>query len=69
MSEKEERKLGKLLNYSKELTEVYAIKEELINWYELSDETNCYRRLIQWLARAKALNIPELTEALKPFEN
>ncbi|MDE5977357.1 MAG: transposase [Turicibacter sp.] len=69
MSEKEERKLGKLLNYSKELTEVYAIKEALINWYELSDETNCYRRLIQWLARAKALNIPELTEALKPFEN
>ena len=22
-----------------------------------------------WIARAKALNIPELTEALKPFEN
>ena len=69
LSEKEERKLGKLLNYSKELTEVYAIKESLINWYELSDETNSYRRLIQWIARAKALNIPELTEALKPFEN
>lgn len=48
---------------------MYAIKEALINWYELSDETNSYRRLIQWLARAKALNIPELTEALKPFEN
>ena len=69
LSEKEERKLGKLLSYSKELTEVYAIKESLINWYELSDETNSYRRLIQWIARAKALNIPELTEALKPFEN
>ena len=61
LSEKEERKLGKLLSYSKELTEVYAIKESLINWYELSDETNSYRRLIQWIARAKALNIPELT--------
>lgn len=69
LSEKEERKLGKLLSYSKELTEVYAIKESLINWYELSNETNSYRRLIQWIARAKALNIPELTEALKPFEN
>ena len=69
LSEKEERKLGKLLSYSKERTEVYAIKESLINWYELSDETNSYRRLIQWIARAKALNIPELTEALKPFEN
>ena len=69
LSEKEERKLGKLLSYSKELTEVYTIKESLINWYELSDETNSYRRLIQWIARAKALNIPELTEALKPFEN
>ena len=69
LSEKEERKLGKLLSYSKELTEVYAIKESLINWYELSAETNSYRRLIQWIARAKALNIPELTEALKPFEN
>lgn len=69
LSEKEERKLGKLLSYSKELTEVYAIKESLINWYELSDETNSYRRLIQWIDRAKALNIPELTEALKPFEN
>lgn len=69
LSEKKEQKLGKLLNYSKELTEVYAIKESLINWYELSDETNSYRRLIQWIARAKALNIPELTEALKPFEN
>lgn len=69
MSEKEERKLGKLLSYSKELTEVDAIKEALINWYELSDETNAYRRLIQWLKRAKALNITELTEALKPFEN
>ena len=69
LSEKEERKLGKLLSYSKELTEVYAIKESLINWYELSDETNSYRRLIQWIARAKALNIPELTEALKPFKN
>ena len=69
LSEKEERKLGKLLSYSKELTEVYAIKESLINWYELSDETNSYIRLIQWIARAKALNIPELTEALKPFEN
>ena len=69
LSEKEERKLGKLLSYSKELTEVYAIKESLINWYELSDETNSYRRLIQWIARAKALNIPELTEALKPFEH
>ena len=69
LSEKEERKLGKLLSYSKELTEVYTIKESLINWYELSDETNSYRRLIQWIDRAKALNIPELTEALKPFEN
>ena len=69
LSEKEERKLGKLLSYSKELTEVYAIKESLINWYELSNKTNSYRRLIQWIARAKALNIPELTEALKPFEN
>ncbi|MBS3201715.1 transposase, partial [Turicibacter bilis] len=29
LSEKEERKLGKLLSYSKELTEVYAIKESL----------------------------------------
>ena len=69
LSEKEERKLGKLLSYSKELTEVYAIKESLINWYELSNETNSYRRLIQWIDRAKALNIPELTEALKPFKN
>ena len=69
LSEKEERKLGKLLSYSKELTEVYAIKESLINWYELSNKTNSYRRLIQWIDRAKALNIPELTEALKPFEN
>ena len=69
LNEKEERKLGKLLSYSKELTEVYTIKESLINWYELSNETNSYRRLIQWIDRAKALNIPELTEALKPFEN
>ena len=69
LNEKEERKLGKLLSYSKELTEAYVIKESLINWYELSDETNSYRRLIKWMDRAKALNIPELTEALKPFEN
>ena len=49
--------------------EAYVIKESLINWYELSDETNSYRRLIKWMDRAKVLNIPELTEALKPFED
>ena len=45
--EKEEWKLEKLLSYSKEIVEVYGIEEALINWDELSDETNSYRRLTQ----------------------
>lgn len=31
--EKEEQRLGKILSYSKELTDVYVIKEALIDWY------------------------------------
>ena len=31
LDEKEERKLGKILSYSKELMEVYSINESLIN--------------------------------------
>lgn len=69
LSAKEEQKLGKILCYSKEPAAVYGVKESLIDWYELSDESNSYRRLIHWIEKAKALNIPELTNAIKPFEN
>lgn len=41
---KEEQRLGEILSYSKELTGVYAIKESLIDWYELSNESDSYRR-------------------------
>lgn len=69
LGEKEEQRLGKILSYSKELTDVYVIKEALIDWYELSHESNSYRRLTKWIQQAKGLNIPKLTETLKPFEN
>lgn len=69
LSEKEVQKLGKFSSYSPELVQMYATKEALINWYELSDETNSYRCLIKWIEQAKSLEIPELTEVIKPFEN
>ena len=60
------RKIAKLF---KKMIEFYAMKEALIYWYELCHESNSYRWLIQWIQQAKVLNIPELAEALKTFEN
>ena len=49
LSEKEEQRLGKILSYSKELAEVYVAKEVLFEWYNLSNESNYYCRLIKLL--------------------
>ncbi len=47
LNEEEEKRLEKLLTYSKELAEIYAMKEALIDCYDLSNETNSHRRLVK----------------------
>ena len=69
LKEKDQTKLRKLLSFSNELADVYQIKEQLIDWYELSDSSNSYRRLNKWIEKGESLNIPELNEGLKPFKN
>lgn len=40
LTAKEQDRLVKLLSFSKEIAQVYGIKEYLIDWYELSNEIN-----------------------------
>lgn len=69
LTDKEQNKLVKLLSFSPELAQIYGIKESLIDWYDLSNESNSLKRLQRWIKTAEALKIPELNEALKPFKN
>lgn len=69
LKEKDQTKLLKVLSFSNELADVYQIKERLIDWYELSDSSNSYRRLNKWIEKGESLNISELNEGLRPFKN
>jgi len=45
------------------------MKEELIDWYDLSRKEESYEALLIWIEVGKSYGIPELDKALKTFEN
>ena len=59
-----------LLSYSDDLRAAYCLKEQLANWYDLSlNHTIAQAAFKKWLEQGLALNIPEITSALKTFIN
>jgi len=59
-----------LLSYSDHLRAAYYLKEELADWYDLSLNYDIAQTAFQkWLEQGLALNIPEITLALKTFTN
>lgn len=67
LDEKEEILLETLLKCSTELTQAYWLKEKLIDWYDYSNKRNALSLLETWIAFGEHLNIPEIIEALKPY--
>ena len=65
----EAQTLVKLLSFSEDLSDVYDMKEQLISWYDLSNKKYAHSSLKKWIQSGRELQIPELDEALKPFEN
>ena len=60
--------LERLLTYSDDLRAAYCLKEQLIDWYDLSSSYSAAQISYQrWLEQGFALNIPEITQALKTF--
>ena len=45
------------------------MKEELIDWYDLSRKEESYEALLIWIEVGKSYGIPELVKALMTFEN
>jgi len=59
-----------LLSYSDHLRAAYYLKEELVDWYDLSLNYDIAQTAFQkWLEQGLAFNIPEITLALKTFAN
>lgn len=70
LDEKESIILKKLLNLSLELEKVYWWKEDLIEWYDCCINVNQATIVFdRWIYSGKVLNIPEVDDALKTFEN
>lgn len=65
----EKLKLQKILNMNKELANAYKVKEKLIDWYDYALKSNAKHLFLKWIAESKQLNIKEITNALKTFEN
>jgi len=65
----EQDKLYKILSSSDELTKVYWFKESLIDWYDYSNKSNALYLLDKWIQKGYSLDIPEVSNALKTFEN
>ena len=68
LTKPQQDELAKLLSYSDDLNAAYWFKEQIIDWYDLS--TNYASAKIgyqRWLERGLALNIPEISHALKTF--
>jgi transposase len=70
LNKAQRQQLEQLLACSTDLRAVYELKEMLIDWYDLSA---CYASAKAgyqlWLKKGRALNIPEVGNALKTFEN
>lgn len=69
LSLKEVEILEKMLNASKELKDAYEFKEKLINWYDFSNKFNAKGLLEKWIQEGKCLEIAEIADALKTFDN
>ena len=69
LNESELKILKAVLNISKDLKEAYWLKEQLIHWYDYGNKDNAFCLLKKWINNAEALNIPEINEALKTFNN
>jgi transposase len=70
LTDSQHSELEILLSYSDDLKAAYCLKEQLADWYDLSPNyvfaQTAFRR---WLEHGLALNIPEITLALKTFIN
>lgn len=66
---KEQLKLQKILKMNKELANAYKVKEKLIAWYDYALKSNAKNLFYKWINESKQLNIKEITNALKTFEN
>ena len=62
--------LEQLLKLSPDLKAVHELKEQLIEWYDCSSCYNAAKETyLRWLSLGLSFNIPEVTQALKTFEN
>jgi len=70
LNEIQQQQLEELIAYSPDLKDVYSLKEMLIDWYDLSfNHQSALVGYKSWLKKGHALNIPEVENALKTFEN
>jgi transposase len=70
LNQMQHQQLEQLLAYSSDLKAVYELKEMLIDWYDLSfNHQSALEGYTTWLRKGHSLNIPEVKNALKTFEN
>lgn len=70
LDDKQFARLERILDFSADLRAIYELKEQLIDWYDLSINHNTALTGYQkWLEFGHSLCIPEVTAALKTFEN
>jgi transposase len=68
LSDGQRIEVEKILSYSDDLKAAYWFKEQLIDWYDLSPNYAAAQIAYQrWLEQGLALNIPEISSALKTF--
>lgn len=70
LNEEQLLELERLLCFSPDLRAVHGLKEQLIEWYDCSFNYDSAKEgYCRWLSFGQSLNIPEVTLALKTFEN
>lgn len=69
LNESDLKTLDSILSISKELKDAYWLKEQLIHWYDYSNKDNAFYLLEKWICTGESLNILEVDEALKTFNN
>ena len=70
LDEKQFAKFERILGFSADLRAVYELKEQLIDWYDLSiNHDTALTGYQKWLRFGYSLCIPEVTTTLKTFEN
>jgi len=70
LDNKQFARLERVLDFSADLRAVYELKEQLIDWYDLSiNHDTALTGYQKWLEFGHSLCIPEVTTALNTFEN